>query len=91
MSPRRDKSGDQSSRRREFASALHDAFRSPTAKQQEAYARYCHTLSAALLIAGGAIPFTVDETTLSVILRVSAAATVALVLFAWGALLLEER
>ena len=41
--------------------------------------------------AGGAIPFTVDETTLFVILRVSAAATVALVLFAWGALLLEER
>jgi uncharacterized membrane protein YfcA len=33
-------------------------------------------------IASGAIPFTVDETTLSVILRVSAAATVALVLFA---------
>jgi hypothetical protein len=34
-------------------------------------------------IAGGAIPFTVDETTLSVILRALAAATVALVLFAW--------
>jgi hypothetical protein len=53
--------------------------------------RVTATLFLQLLIAGGAIPFTVDETTLSVILRVSAAATVALVLFAWGALLLEER
>lgn len=75
---------------RERLSALRRAVRDPTAKQKEAYARYCHTLSAATLIAGGAIPFTVVETTPSVILRVVGAVILALVLFGWGALLLEE-
>jgi fructose-specific phosphotransferase system IIC component len=91
VSRRRGKPGNPKARWRAVAGALETAFRSPTGKQQEAYARYCHTLSAAVLIAGGAIPFATAETTPSVILRVVAAGIVALLLFAWGALLLEER
>ncbi len=72
-------------------SAFRQALRDPSAKQKEAYARYCHTLSAAMLIAGGAIPFAGVETTPSVILRVIVAVVLALLLFGWGALLLEER
>lgn len=75
----------------EMLSAISRAFRSPTAKQREAYARYCHTLSAAVLIAAGAMPFAAAETTPSVILRVVAAVMLALLLFGWGALLLEDR
>jgi hypothetical protein len=71
--------------------ALGRAFASPTAKQSEAYARYCHTLSAALLLAGGAIPLTVNQVTLPVILRVVGACVLALLLFVWGVILLEDR
>ena len=80
-----------SERLSQFTLALVRALRSPTAKQREAYARYCHTLSAAVLIAGGAIPFAAAETDPSVILRVAVASIVALLLFVWGALLLEEQ
>jgi hypothetical protein len=54
-------------------------------------ARYCHTLSAALLLGGGAIPLTVDHVTASVILRVVGACVLALSLFVFGAVLLEDR
>jgi len=70
--------------------ALARALRAPTSRQKEAYARYSHTLSAALLIAGGAIPFTADEITASVILKVAGASALAVALFALGALLLQE-
>ena len=75
----------------QFSAALGRALRSPTIKQKEAYARYCHTLSAAMLIAGGALPFAATEIDPSVILRATAAALLAVLLFVWGALLIEER
>jgi hypothetical protein len=78
-------------RLRPYGRAHGRAFASPTAKQSEAYARYCHTLSAALLLAGGAIPLTVDQITLAVILRVAGACVLALLLFVWGVILLEDR
>lgn len=66
MRRRQRKPGNPKARWRVVVRAVEAAFRSPTGKQQEAYARYCHTLSAAVLIAGRAIPFAADETTPSV-------------------------
>ena len=71
--------------------ALRRAFRTPTPKQMEVYARYCHTLSAAALIAGAAIPFTESQPLVSTVLRTAIAMAGALLLFVSGALLLEER
>jgi len=78
-------------RLQQYFRALGRVLASPTAKQKEAYARYCHTLSAALLLGGGAIPLTVDHVTASVILRVVGACVLALSLFVFGAILLEDR
>jgi hypothetical protein len=44
-----------------------------------------------MLIAGGALPFAANEIDPSVILRATAAALLAVLLFVWGALLIEER
>ena len=73
-----------------YLTALGLALRSPNLKQKEAYARYSHTLSAAVLIAGGAVPFTSNEFTISVILKAAAASVLAIALFGAGALLLKE-
>ena len=73
-----------------YFTALGLALRSPNLKQKEAYARYSHTLSAAVLIAGGAVPFTSNEFTISVILKAAAASVLAIALFGAGALLLKE-
>ena len=74
-----------------WLSALWDMLRSPRAKQKEAYARYCHTLSAAGVI--GSLTLVLSETTLTGFAAVRSVAMfiAAVLLFVPGAFLLREN
>ena len=66
---------------------LATAFRSPTLKQKEAYARFAHTLAAAGLIGAGALIFAELPLSAYVVLRALLMLLVGLVLFLYGTLL----
>jgi hypothetical protein len=61
----------------------------PNAKQNEAYARYCHTLSAAGVIGALTLIFSESPTTSSVALRSIAMFLAAVVLFIFGTLVVR--
>jgi hypothetical protein len=66
---------------------LATAFRRPTIKQKEAYARFAHTLAAAGLIGAGALIFTELPLSAYVVVRAVLMLLVGLVLFLYGTLL----
>ena len=71
--------------------ALRKALRSPTAKQKDAYARYCHTLSAAGAI--GAVTLVFSESTLTAfaLFRAAAMLVLAVLLFLSGTAMFSEE
>ena len=74
----------------EWLQALGAALRSPTARQKEAHARYCHTISAAGLIGGVTLLFSESALTMFSVVRATAMLVVAVVLFISGMLFNEE-
>jgi hypothetical protein len=70
--------------------ALWSALRPPSGKQKDLYARYCHTLSAAAVIAAISLVFADYAMTLSLLLRSSTMFVAAVVLFAGAPLTREE-
>jgi hypothetical protein len=70
---------------------IRQAFRTPTARQKEAYARYCHTISAAGLIGAATVIFSDSALTVSALLRAASMLVVAVILFLSGTLLNKEQ
>ena len=68
-----------------------DAFKRPTQKQKEAYARYLHTISAAGLIGFVTLPFTDAGKTDGLGLRLAVLAFSALITFIIGAILAKDE
>jgi hypothetical protein len=63
------------------------AIRTPTLKQKEAYGRFCHTLSAASLIASVSVMFTETKANPDVMLKIGALGFWGVLLFWVGAVL----
>ena len=76
---------------RRWLLALGAGLRSPSVKQKEAYARYCHTLSAAGLIGTVTLVFSEPTLTLFGFLRAVAMLALAVLLFLSGTALLSEE
>ena len=70
--------------------ALRVAISSPSARQKEACARYCRTISAAGLIGAATVTFSDSPLTMSVVLRAISMLLVAVVLFLFGMFLNKE-
>ena len=66
------------------------AMRSPTAKQKEACARYCHTMSAAGLIGGVTLVFSDSTISVSAVFRALSMLLAAVILFLLGVALNKE-
>ena len=71
--------------------ALRRSLISPSVKQKEAYARYCHTMSAAALIGAMTVFFSDSPLTISAGFRAAAMLVVGVILFLTGMVLNEEK
>jgi succinate dehydrogenase/fumarate reductase cytochrome b subunit len=72
---------------RDYLKILTDAFKRPTQEQKEAYARYLHTISAAVLIGFATLPFTDAGTAEGLGVKLAALAFSTLITFIVGAIL----
>jgi hypothetical protein len=70
--------------------ALRRSLISPSVKQKEAYARYCHTLSAAALIGAMTLFFSDSPLTASSATRGGTLLVFSVILFLFGPLFTEE-
>lgn len=71
----------------EYLKTIVDAFKRPTQKQKEAYARYLHTISAAGLIGFATLPFTDAGKAEGLGVKLAALAFSTLITFIVGAIL----
>ena len=71
--------------------ALWTVMLSPNVKQRDAFARYCHTLSAAGTLGALTLIFSEAPITYSIAWPATAMFLVAVLLFVFGALVLEEE
>jgi hypothetical protein len=74
-----------------FRRDIAEAFRSPSGKQKEAYARFAHTLAAASLIGAVTLLFAEAPSTWGALWRIAGLAAFGVLSFLGGSVLLKDE